>query len=436
MISILVNATSSRLTYVLDWVFMERMGIAYQLFTNVDAWMNSDGYKLAYGEEKVPQADLFIKSNGILFETELVSYPPQIQRWKHSTIIFYNQPSGKVPFDIFGAIFWMLTRYEEYISKSKDIHNRFPAAASIAAQYNFLQQPVIDEWIINLAQLFQRSGVVTNIFSSFQFVPTYDIDIAYAYQEKGLLQNVLGGIKDVLRMKPQLLSQRFGTMWRQEKDAYDNFDFLEQLRISYHLKPLYFWLLPKLNGTFDRNVDRNNSRQLALIEKLKAHNLIGIHPSYQSHQSEALLAEEIGFLSNKIAGSVTHSRQHYIKISWPDTYRHLIQQGITDDYSMGYADANGFRAGTSQSFYWFDLLKNESTKLRVHPFCFMEATAIFYNKHQASKAYDDWERMYYALKKVNGTMITIFHNYTLGKVYPFKAWSDMYQKMLATIHQS
>lgn len=436
MISILVTATSPRLTYVLDWVLNERMGIAYQLFTNVDAWMSSDGYKLAYGEEKVPQADLFIQSNGILFDTKLVAYPPQIQRWKHSTVIFYNQPSGKVPFDIFGAIFWMLTRYEEYVAKDKDKHYRFPAAASIAAQYNFLQQPVIDEWIMHLAKLFQRSGVVTNVSNTFQFIPTYDIDIAYAYQEKSLLQNVLGGIKDVLRMKPQLLSQRLGTMWRQQKDAYDNFDFLEELRTSYQLKPLYFWLLPKQNGTFDRNVDRNNQRQLALIAQLKAHNLIGIHPSYQSHQSEALLADEISFLSNKIASSVSHSRQHYIKISWPETYRHLIQQGITDDYSMGYADANGFRAGTSQSFYWFDLLKNESTKLRVHPFCFMEATSIFYNKHQASKAYDEWERMYYALKKVNGTMITIFHNYTLGQVYPFKEWRAVYQKMLATIHQS
>lgn len=435
MISILVNAISSRLTYVLDWVFQERMGVAYELHTDVDSWVNSDGYRLAYSESKVPEADLFIQSNGILFETDLKAYPPQIQRWKHSTIIFYNQPSGKVPFDIFGAIFWMLTRYEEYIGTTKDKHNRFPASASIAAQYNFLQQPVVDEWLMHFAHLLQRNGVVMNIPSKFQFIPTYDIDIAYSYQEKSLMQNVLGGVKDVLRMKPQLLSQRFGAVWAKQKDAYDNFDFLETLRMKYQLAPIYFWLLPKQNGTFDRNVDRNNSRQLALIEQLKAQNLIGIHPSYQSHQSEAILSDEVAFLSEILTHQVTHSRQHYIKIDWPATYRRLIQQGITADYSMGYADANGFRAGTSQSFYWFDLLENKSTPLRIHPFCFMEATSIFYNKHSASKAYDEWERMYYALRKVNGTMITIFHNYTLGKVYPFKEWSDLYGKMLATIHE-
>ena len=68
------------------------------------------------------------------------------------------------------------------------------------------------------------------------------------------------------------------------------------------------------------------------------------------------------------------SRQHYLKLKLPETFRHLEANGIEKDFTMGYYYDYGFRAGTCNSFLFFDLIKNESTNLRLYPFAFMEGT--------------------------------------------------------------
>ena len=41
----------------------------------------------------------------------------------------------------------MLSRYEEYVDSSRDVHDRFPAKASLAYKEGFLDQPIINEYI-------------------------------------------------------------------------------------------------------------------------------------------------------------------------------------------------------------------------------------------------------------------------------------------------
>ena len=79
------------------------------------------------------------------------------------------------------------------------------------------------------------------------------------------------------------------------------------------------------------------------------------------------------------------SRQHFIRLQLPHTYRILESLSITDDFSMGYASELGFRAGTGRSFLWYDLEKEVCSELRVHPFCFMDATAHYYKKWTAEE---------------------------------------------------
>ena len=51
------------------------------------------------------------------------------------------------PFDIFGASFFMLSRYEEYLPHIKDEYGRFEAKESLAFKYGFLEIPIVDKWV-------------------------------------------------------------------------------------------------------------------------------------------------------------------------------------------------------------------------------------------------------------------------------------------------
>jgi hypothetical protein len=119
-----------------------------------------------------------------------------------------------------------------------------------------------------------------------------------------------------------------------------------------------------------------------------------------------MLSREIKGLSMVLHSEIIKSRQHFLRITLPDTYREFIRNDITDDYSMGYASEYGFRAGTSSSFLFYDLDMDTVTKLRIHPFAYMDGTFRDYKKMDADEAYMHIVKLVDAVKKVNGTFIS------------------------------
>src|SRR5690606_19571944 len=105
-----------------------------------------------------------------------------------------------------------------------------------------------------------------------------------------------------------------------------------------------------------------------LIQGFEAEGKTGMHPSYFSFE-KCIFKKEKAFLEETTGKKLSDSRQHYIRLKVPETYYHLIEEAITDDWSMGFGAQLGFRAGTGRSFLWYDL-KNETVSfLRIHPFC-------------------------------------------------------------------
>jgi hypothetical protein len=111
----------------------------------------------------------------------------------------------------------------------------------------------------------------------------------------------------------------------------------------------------------------------------------------------------------------------------------LIAAGITDDHSMGYGSINGFRASVASSFFWYDLEKEQQTGLLLHPFCFMEANSFFEQKYLPQRAYEEMMHYYNAVKAVNGTLITIWHNNFLGTYPMFRGWRDVYEEFVRQV---
>jgi len=415
--------TSNRLTYVLDFIFNEVLGVEYILTNAETDYLSSPYFRINYSHKNLI-SDLHIGSSGLLYETEIVEKDIYCTKWNELPIFFQTQES-EIPFDFFSAVFYLMSRYEEYLPHELDSYFRFPHVQSIAFQNNFLSLPLIDLWIEALKKkMFLKNQSVQFKENKFQILPTYDIDIAYSFKGKGFGRNIAGALKDIIKFDFKNISLRLNVLFANHKDPYDSFDFLDKIHEQFSLKPIYFFLLSE-GSKYDKNIDCHSTLMKELISTIQSKYEIGIHPSWKSHERYEVLQKET-LLLNK----VTKSRQHYIRFALPETYRNIVNVGITDDYSMGYGSINGFRASTSRSFNWFDIEKNEVSLLRLHPFCFMECNSFFEQKYTSDKGYE--ELLHYAkvIKEVNGNLITIWHNFSLGTDPLWKGWKEMYVDFL------
>jgi hypothetical protein len=229
--------------------------------------------------------------------------------------------------------------------------------------------------------------------------------------------------------------ERFTTLAGMKKDPFDCYAFLDALHDEHQLKPLYFFLVAKENGKYDKHILPENPAMKELIQTHAKKYTIGLHPSWQSSKDVHLLEEEKVTLENIAGKSVTSSRQHYIKFDLPDTYQQLINTGITEDHSMGYGSINGFRASVASSFWWYDLAENKVTSLCLQPFCFMDANCFYEEKLSAEDSFSELKNLYYSCKKINGNLITVFHNNFLGGDKTFAGWKDPYTTFISQVQQ-
>ena len=142
------------------------------------------------------------------------------------------------------------------------------------------------------------------------------------------------------------------------------------------------------------------------------------------------LVKEIKMLTKITDSIITQSRQHYIKLNLPETYRELLAAGISDDYSMGYGSINGFRSSYCMPYKWYDLGQEKITNLTIHPFCYMDANSFFEQRLNADQALEEMKYYYQIVKEVNGELITIWHNHFLGTDKMFGGWRNIYQSFI------
>ncbi len=427
-----------RLEYILEFLFETVLGCPSQLTQSFDELLHFKGVRINYSNKPSDQNILHVIPHELLAREDIKNYDLNVFEWE-GTPAFFETSSEKIPFDIFSASFFLITRYEEYLNTTLDEFQRFPHTESIAHKAGFLQRPVIDEWAYYLKQvLLSYDPNLSFQLRQFKFVPTYDIDIAYSYKHKGLLRNVGGALRDLANGNIKALKHRVQVLTNSKQDPFDSFGFLETLHKFYNLSPIYFFLLGS-GGKLDKNLPVEQTNFRALIKQISSKNETGIHPSYRSNDEPKELDLELKRLSNITERRIEKSRQHYIRFDLPNTYRTLIKKDITEDYSMGYGSINGFRASTTTPFQWFDLERNEVTKLRVFPFCFMECNAFFEQKQNIEETQKELEHYIAEVKKVNGTFISIWHNFSLGSDPLWKGWREVYEhqiKLLADAQAS
>lgn len=427
MIFIYSHTLTARLEYTLSVLLKTILQVEYLFVDKETFTAESNLPKINYSDEELADC-IWIKPHSLLFETNIHPQDIQVTYKKEIPYFFKTADIGLFQFDILASSFYMLSRYEEYLLFVKDEHERFTAIESLAYKTNFLNLPVVHLWAKQLRDKIFKTHpdflFPTRIFTQ---INTIDIDIAYAYKGKSFARRFGGLIRSMLHFNIKDVFQRISFLFHR-KDPFNTYKILKSIQEKSNATNVYFFQVGE-NGAYDKNLPLNNV-MLKLITAISEYAVIGIHPSYQSNKNLDILTQEKYDLSEIVGNQITKSRQHFIKMVFPLTYENLISVGITEDYTMGFADQIGFRAGIAIPYPFFNLQTNEQRPLIIVPFQIMDGTFKDYMKLTSDEAILKVQEIKEIIQEVNGQLVSIFHNSSLTDKGEWKGWLDVYKEVL------
>lgn len=428
MLLVYTHKITPRVNYIFKTIFEDVLNSKVSFTNDISFFEQSNLPKINYSTTNIENS-VYFPSVNLLFEHTIKSQHIEVFNDAHHKIGFFRTEKGSLfSFDLFAASFYLLSRYEEYLPYKADKHQRFLASESLAFKHQFLKIPIVNYWINNLALfLEQKFHNLKFAPKKFSFITTLDIDNAFAVQHKGFLRTI-GGIAKASGSKKEIL-QRIKVLSNNQKDPYNTFDYQNKIHAQYKINPLYFFLVGDY-AKYDKNCSIKNEAFQHLIKTISINNTIGLHPSYRSNEAIDRLIMEKERLENITKKTITQSRQHYLKLKFPSTYQCLLKAKIKEDYSMGFSDENGFRAGIASPFYFYDLTNEKATTLKIIPFCVMEATFMYYKKINPAEAIEEILEIMNEVKKVNGTFVSVWHNESLSDEGIWKGWQEVYEKMM------
>lgn len=419
---------TKRLDFTCRFIFNHVLKINYVLTSGKNEFNSSSFYKINYSQELIDNA-FHCVPGGLLSQSSITNEKPGI-KIKNGLIYFYETKEGDLHFDVFSAVFFMVSRYEEWQQFTPDKHGRFERDQSVLFRSNFHNRPVVDLWILELRKelaLFNKEIIFPRV--SFQTIATIDVDNLFAYSHKGFIRTIGASLKDVAKGDLKNLKRRLSVVLGKEKDPFDIYESFSEF-CSKNKIPLIYFFLFKSGTQYDRTVNPLSPafiRIFNLVRQKRA--LIGLHPSYHSSDSESILAAEVKDFAASSGNSVLLSRQHYLRFNIKTTPRQLLKNGILADFSMGFASGAGFRAGTAYPFYYYDFTSEQESELLLVPFCAMDGAYFIYDKASPEHALQSLQELKAEVKKTGGLFVTVFHERTFdNKLY--SGFSKIYKLLL------
>ncbi len=424
MILVYTEKITSRLEYALEVIFTSILGTGVKLTDDINLFKKEKQPKINYSSKELSHC-LNILPHQLLFENDIKEQNIQINEWKGHPVFFRTSDQGNMPYDLFAAAFYLVTRYEEYHTGNKDKHNRYEVTASVAYKNGFLEKPVVNHYALEIKNLLLKLHPEYAFpEKQFQFLPTIDIDYAYAYLHRGPARALAGIFKDFIIKKKRFI-ERINVLSGRKPDPYDTYNLINDALKSTGVKPYYFFQVGQF-GWYDRNLSVKNKAFQQLIRNISGIAEIGIHPSYKAHENYDCLKKEIKALENVTGQEITRSRQHFLKLCLPGTYRNLIKAGIKEDYTMGHAGHTGFRAGICVPYCFYDLVADKKTALKIYPFQVMDGTLNQYMQLTPAQAIEKCTKLIDAVKDVNGTFILLWHNSSFGDSGKWQGWKNVF----------
>ncbi|WP_419233765.1 polysaccharide deacetylase family protein [Aliarcobacter cryaerophilus] len=336
--------------------------------------------------------------------------------------------------DIFASCFFMLTRWEEYVNKNRDKHDRFPATESLAFKQSFLDRPVVNEYVEMLKNMMKKLDN-TLVFKEkeFGFLLTHDVDSVAKYNNIKSCILELGA--DILKRKSIILAMK--SLMRQvkvkilkiKKDPFDTFDYLMDVSEKLNTKS-YFFFMGKGETKYDNHYKSSSKTVLKIVENIKSRgHEIGIHPSYNAYNDFEQLKKEKEELEQNLNTTITFGREHYLRFEVPTTWQIWEDNGMEWDSTCSYADKEGFRCGVCYEYSVFNILTRKKLKLKEKPLIVMETSLFTYQNLNDEKIISGVRKLLEKVIKYNGNFVFLWHNSSFKSVN-LESEQTLYEKMI------
>lgn len=412
IIHIVVDEKTPRLEYVLDFMFNHVLQTPFQLHLYQSDDIPAENviyYRKEYTSDKIwvkAHSLLFVQGNDfVAFKTvsyQLFTYPFEVEN------------EGILPFDPFAVAFYFLSQYEEQTDKNTlDEHQRFCVADSQNAPY--IHYPMVDTVCKVLKLRLMDLGVVFGKQENrYSFLPTFDIDIAYAHQAKSLTRHFLGTAKLGAKFKYKEFTERFAVWMGLSSDPYNVFDELLNVFDQHQVEALFFALMAK-NGKYNNNNSISSPLFQNLLKRINQKQKVFLHSSYHTLDEPAFLVEEKRILEEVLNVKIHSNRQHFLRFSLPEYWNVLVENNISEDYSQGFHDNWGYRCGTSHPHKAYDLKNEKVLPLILHPFTFMDTVLIKLYEDDVVKVHEKMVDIILEAKKDGIPCTGVWHNYAMPK---------------------
>ena len=340
-----------------------------------------------------------------------------LQKIDNTEILFgtskIEQINGKifVDADIIASSFFLLSRYEEWVCNDIfDKHSRFDGKKSLQYRANFLHRPLVDEYAVLLRKWLKITGLDVNEPKQEikKIYLTHDIDFLEYYRH---FRGIVGGIlhdfrnfKNIIRSLSDIKNDK----------AYTFDFFVEQDEKVKNAEKIYFVKAAKKAKKFDCPQYNLNGNDFQNLVKFLRQNgcKIGLHSSYNSFFNQQDIENEQDRISKAISENVTSHRTHFLRILPPNQSKFYIKAGITDDFTLGFADIAGFRLGTCRPVRWLNPQTLEIEDITLYPLLIMECTLSNenYMNLDFETAFETCKNLINQVKKHNGELVLLWHN--------------------------
>lgn len=432
MLLVYSHKITPRLKYTFKQVCTRILGIPVSFTTTIEAFIAHDSLKISYTKQPL-SSEMFVRSHELLFDQGLSDIETHVQDWDNTKCFFSAGDKSVIPFDIFAASFYLLSRYEEYLPHVKDEYGRFTAKDSLAFKNNFLQKPVVDIWAYKFKTVLQQH-FPNYKFSSrkFNINPIIDVPMAYSFKQKGLMRTIGGTLSDVFRFRLKQLYQRYLVLLGFKRDPYNTFKWILNKQKQTKHKFIFFFLIGDYS-TYDKNVSTNKRMFVSLIKSVADYCRVGLKASYFALEDFNTLKAEKIKMESIINNSLEASRNSFSKMNLPNSYRNLIELEINEDYTMGYVNDIGFRAGTCTPFLFYDMDYEIQTPLMVNTYHLMDY-ALLKNKSLLDKK-ETLFKIINEIKLVKGTFTPVFHNYTFSSEVRWQGFKELFTIILDSTNE-
>ena len=407
-------------------IFDEVLGVEHSFTTKVEDFIKHNGPKITYTKQPL-QNEFFVRSNDLLFEQGINDIQIKLSEWQGVPCFFSAGERSNIPFDIFSASFYLLSRYEEYLPHVKDELGRFPVKTSFLFKEDIIRRPLVDLWAdLLMKALLERFPDLKIKTRKYQFTPIIKVATSHCFAHRGVIRSIGGFFHDLSRFKILRMVKRMSVWFNPTKDPYNNYNLLLALHRKYNLKSIFFFQFAEYSR-HDKNVSIYKRRFRNLIKWVGDYSQVALSASYQSAFNKSVLKKEKGQLSTLIHRPVNGVRLRYNRVNLPETYRNLVDAEFTHDYSMGYTHTIGFRAGTCTPFYFYDINLELQQPLKVHPFLLFDYSLLKMKKQ--SEVFFILDDIYREVKRLKGTFTIVFSNELFGTKHRLD-WIHLYQNIL------